>query len=338
MDSRQIQQMLSDRMIPDAGKKPGLIETHISWVILGNKNAYKIKKPVKYSFLDFSTFYKRKKYCELEIELNKRLAPAMYLDVVPVIESNKKCRIGGEGIVIDFAVRMKRMQNGRRLDNRIAKNQVSKREIVALAQKIAAFHARQKPLSIPFDADEMTGVFNDIGSVLPFLKSMAGHRAEDIVAKSVDYSNQFLNSHIDYLKKRVNNGFIRDIHGDLHSANIFMYASPVVFDCIEFNDSFRQIDVLNEAAFFCMDMEVKGRSDLAATFLQTYLAHFMVRFEEPEQSLFQYYKIYRANVKIKVNALKSMQATEDEERSRRADIAIEYLDLLDKYLAQIKAV
>ncbi|MBP6680728.1 MAG: hypothetical protein KA166_06020, partial [Saprospiraceae bacterium] len=143
----------------------------------------------------------------------------------------------------------------------------------------------------------------------------------------------FLNEHQGLFSRRVDDGWVRDCHGDLHSRNIFLYARPILFDCIEFNDEFRQIDILDELAFFCMDLEAAGFDELSKSFMTFYFAKDQAGFGKEEQMLFTYYKGYRANVRAKVNALRAMQAEGPVRQQNLADVK-KYLDLLDQYMSE----
>ena len=159
-------------------------------------------------------------------------------------------------------------------------------------------------------------------------------RQANIVKRAVKLSDTFLLQHRDFFMQRVNDGFIRDCHGDLHARNIFLYHPPILFDCLEFNDEFRQIDVLDELAFFCMDLEAEGYFTLSKAFTDFYFAKAKNEFGLSQVLLFTYYKCYRANVRAKVNALRAMSA-EDPIKQRRLDDVKKYLALVDEYLQEL---
>ena len=153
--------------------------------------------------------------------------------------------------------------------------------------------------------------------------------------KSVKSYNKFLLEHKDLFKKRIEEGYIKDCHGDLHSRNIFLYAKPIVFDCLEFNDEYRQIDILDEIAFFCMDLEAEGFYNLSNVFTLEYFKSDKSQFGRKEQLLFTYYKCYRANVRAKVNALRAMKPGEPLQKKYLQD-AKKYLDLMESYITELK--
>ena len=239
--------------------RPELIETHISFVILAGEFAYKIKKPVKFSFLDFSTLQKREECCRRELQLNRRLASEIYLDVVPVCKNGEAffvCEAETEiGTAVDYAVKMKRLDANLEMDRMLSKGRINSEYLKVLARKIADFHRgaaviRATSQSNPsnYKAD-----FEDILVQTPVFERLLGSTAKERLEKVVEASAHYLETHADLIQQRLLDGCIRDLHGDLHSRNIFAYPDPVVFDCIEFNDHFRQFDVFNEVAFLCME-------------------------------------------------------------------------------------
>ena len=164
------------------------------------------------------------------------------------------------------------------------------------------------------------------------------NRYATLIEKAVMSSNTFLDHNESLITERIKEGFWRDGHGDLHSKNIFLYKEPVIFDCIEFNDAFRQMDVLNEVAFFCMDLEAFQRIDLSKQFMQTYLKLFPCIKNEYEEKLFVYYKCYRTNVRAKVNTLRAMQSVDKIKISKFGEEIKKYLKLMDHYKAEFHSI
>jgi aminoglycoside phosphotransferase family enzyme len=314
-----------------------LVETHISWVILTKQFAFKIKKEMQYSFLNFSSLEKRKFYCHRELFLNSRFSD-IYKEVLPVKKEGKHLYIGaGKGKTIEYTVRMKRLQTARQMNLLLAKNLVNKEQIKVLAKKIADFHRGAEMIHTPFNKTEAKIKFNDILNVKDWIKINLGNTCADSIEKGVTSSNAFLDQNEQCIERRVMEGFCRDGHGDLHSKNIFMYKDPIIFDCIEFNDDFRQMDVLNEVAFFCMDLEAFQRKDLSKIFMETYLDLFPCMKNQTEERLFVYYKCYRANVRAKVNALRAMQSVDKMEINKCCLELFKYLKLMDQYRAEFNS-
>ncbi len=334
MTSEEIKSIIKTRSLP-GNEKGKLTETHISWVILTSHFAYKIKKPVSFSFLDFSTLAKRKYFCEREKQLNSRLAKNVYLGVLPVKKQGSKISIGGKGEIIDYAVKMRRLMRSREMDGMLQAKRVTTEHIISIAETLVPFHRQAEIIKKEFDTKTLKTLFNDILSVKTFVKTTISPKGSEIINEAIRKSNQFLIQNRSAFRQRATDGFIRDCHGDLHSANIFLYKQPVIFDCLEFNDSFRQIDILNELAFFCMDLEEYGRKDLSKKFIEHYNKLFPVIRKSSDEALFWYYKLYRANVRTKVNALKAMQATNPSKLKKRSGLVKSYLTLMGKYLKAI---
>lgn len=302
-------------------------ETHISWVILAGKFAFKIKKPLKLSFLDFSTPARRKHFCERERELNSRFSK-IYLGVVPVRHHHGTWRLGpGAGKIVDHAVHMQRLASGKRMDKMLGEGSVTRAGIHALAEEVADFHRTSAIIRTPFDLRQARNLFNDIRSEAKFIHDRLGAKYAAIIRRSIQWSDAFLKSHQDRIQERVELGFKRDVHGDLHSGNIFLYKKPVLFDCIEFSDSIRRIDVIHEVAFFCMDLEAFGKKALADAFLKEYNALFPCILTPEDEQLLTYYKCCRANVRAKVHA-ESARLTDGDAHLRAVR---RYLDLLEGY-------
>lgn len=312
-------------------KAPRLIETHISWVIIGRKYAYKIKKAVRFSFLDFSTIGKRRYYCDREVQLNGRLTNGIYLNVLPVKEDDGLMYIGeGKGKIRDYAIQMKKLQLNRQMHVLLEKNKVKKEAIKKIALKIAGFHQSTDSIKTDFNTETVINKFNDIEQVSTFIKSISGTRL--FLDEVILFAEKFVHKHAGVFKKRCVEGMIRDCHGDLHSGNIFIYTDPVIFDCIEFSDNYRHIDVLSEIAFFCMDLEAHGKKELSRVFLEQYSKAFPCIRTTEEQQLFIYYKLYRANVRAKVNALKALQTKDKRESGEIGNEVRRYLSLMEEYM------
>ncbi|OQP63832.1 hypothetical protein A3860_23115 [Niastella vici] len=332
MTKEQIDKLISAGEFPEHNGRPELIETHISWVILCDRFVFKIKKPVCYSFLDFSTLEKRKYYCEREIELNKRLTEHIYLDVQPVTEISDLFFIGKkEGEIIDYAVRMRKQDRNLQMDVLLSNNKVIHSDMRNLAKKIADFH---KKTTIIYQKDllDIRNKFNDLGEEKLFLQEHLTVDSSTIINNAIDISDVFMQKNTALLANRLNAGFFRDCHGDLHSRNIFLLPDPQPFDCIEFNDDYRQIDILNEVAFLCMDLDAFERQDLSNLFLKYYNDFFPSVETNKDHQLFVYYKSYRANVRAKVNSLRARSAGNEMARIIYLDEVNKYLGLMDHYI------
>lgn len=309
----------------------GLENTHISWVILTAKYAFKIKKPVKMNFLDFSSLAQRKKFCKKELFLNRRFSQ-IYLDVVAVRKYEGHWELGTErGEIVDFAVRMKRMKSEKRMDKVLLKGKVAAGHMLALARQISLFHKNARIIKRPFNLNEISETFNDLKSIFPLVSDALGKEFTTIIDEALEFNRVFLKLHIKRFEERIQLGFQRDVHGDLHSGNIFLYREPIIFDCIEFNDRYRQIDILSEIAFFCMDLEFYGQNSLSEIFVNQYADLFPCFQTAEDNVLFIYYKAARANVRAKVHGLGAMQSGEKQD----VELVRRYLLLMKEYMRQI---
>ena len=332
MTKEQIVKLLLGGEFPEPTRRPDLIETHISWVILCERTVFKIKKPICYSFLDFSTLAKRKYYCEREIELNRRLTHDMYLNVQPVREISGRFIIGDkEGEIIDYAVMMRKLDRDRQMDALLLNNKVSYRDIRNLAEKIAIFH-KNTDILYKKDVLDIRNKFNDLEGERKYLQEYLSIDSCNIISRAIEASNTFMERNEKLLSARLSAGFFRDCHGDLHSRNIFLLPDPQPFDCIEFNDSYRQIDVLNEIAFLCMDLEAFGREELSDLFLNCYNSIFPAIKTDEDRRVFVYYKGYRANIRAKVNSLRAHEADNDGARKLFLNETDKYVKLMDRYM------
>lgn len=335
MTKQEIKELFNSPAITGTTHYREIIETHISWVILTDNFAYKFKKPLHLHFLDFSTLEARKESCEKEYILNNRLAKEIYLGVLPIKKQADTWIIGEEeGEIHDYAVWMKRVDRETEMQLMIRKGAVTTDHIVQLAEQVATFHLSAEIIKPGWDAAELKNEFNDLSSVCDFVVENLGEKYGDLINEAITISDVFLDRKWPEIQVRIEKGYIRDVHGDLHAGNIFLAEKPIIFDCIEFNDLFRQIDVLNEIAFFCMDMEVHERDDLSELFLEEYTSRMEALDQAFEPELFEYYKSYRANVRAKVKALAAMQAEGEQVQLLLQEVK-DYLLLMRRYLANL---
>ncbi|MCB0571374.1 MAG: hypothetical protein KDC66_16500 [Phaeodactylibacter sp.] len=334
MTDTQIRQLITDSGLDAEGRNFRLAETHISWVLLSGGDAYKVKKPVKFDFLDFSTLEKRHHFCQRELELNSRFSQGVYLEVLPITRSVAGLAIGGEGEVIGHTLHMKRLEEGRQMNLLLEKGLVTNRHMQQLAEKLAVFHAYTDIIERPPDIDAMQADFADIESVADGLESLLGPSAKQRLLESTAFAKGCVEGLSGRLKERGLRGYIIDGHGDLHSRNIFLVNEPILFDCIEFNDRFRQVDVLDELAFLCMDLDYYGCRHLEAPLLNAYLKENDCITGDEDWAVFTYFKWYRANVKLKVNALRARQSTSGTRPAIRNAVE-EYWQLYQAYYHQL---
>lgn len=307
-----------------------LIETHISWVILSDGFAYKLKKPLDLGFLDFSTLEKRRHACEEEIRLNRRLAPQIYLQAVPVTGTAEAPRIGGEGPVLEWAVKMRAFPQDATLDRapRLLPEQID-----AIAERVARFHAGIEPAPESAEFGQPDQVRQPVMQNFLQIRALDPPRAVlALLEKLEDWAiaeGKRLEGHFAVRRAR---GFIRECHGDLHLGNIaWVDGGPLIFDGIEFNPALRFIDVTNEIAFLAMDLLHRGEHRLAWRFLNRYLEH---SGDYAGLAALRYYIVYRAMVRAKVSAIRASQDGTEVNGYRQC---IGYLELAQRLAASSSA-
>ena len=309
MNRNHIQQLFNEGIFPRGRENALLIETHANWIILAGEYAYKIKRPVKFSFLDYSTPSLRKHYCEEEVRLNRRLTD-IYLGVEQVVDTGTELGIGLEGKAIDHAVVMRRLDPGRQMHTLLQKGLVTEKDVQKLAAKLANIHKYARVPHKGPSAESLLEDFADLSSVSEVLASQFGSDISENIELWIDQAGKVLDSLSSRISERHNAGFVIDGHGDLHSANIFLLEEPVVFDCVEFNEHFRINDVLSEMAFLAMDMERYGYKSLSKFMMREYQKIYPVILNEQDELLFLYFLLYRANVRLKIGGLKAMDTLE----------------------------
>jgi hypothetical protein len=301
-----IQQLLNPDIYPHPVKQTELVETHISWVILTGDYAYKLKKPVNFGFLDFSTLAKRKHYCSEELRLNKRLAPQIYLETVAITGDDDSPQINGSGPVLEYAVKMRQFRQQDQFDRLLSRNQLDKQDILDLSQLIARFHQAAQPASKDSEFGDPEHVYAPAKENFSQIEPLLQNTLELALLREVaDWSRGEFNYARAVMDERKRQGLVRECHGDMHLRNIAKYHADIVaFDCIEFNDNLRWIDVISEIAFIEMDLYDRDRRDFANILLNTYL---QITGDYPAMRLLRYYLVYRAMVRAKVDCLRAHQ-------------------------------
>jgi uncharacterized protein len=223
------------------------------------------------------------------------------------------------------------MDNSKEMDKLLAENKVTKEHIEKLAEKIARFHKNTRVIKNAFRTLEFQDEFADIANQYDFISKKIGDDAKQKVSMCIENSFNYLNKIRSFSNERVISGFQRDCHGDLNATNIFLYDEPVIFDCIEFSNELRQIDVLNDIAFLCVDLDFYGRDDLSELFYEKYREFFGMEENDEELELFRYFKSYRANVRAKVTMI-NIQKQNDSEDTRKLNDVKKYIDLMAGYM------
>lgn len=291
-------------------------ETHISWVLLGDGEAYKIKKPVLLPFLDFSTFEARERACRNEVRVNRRLAPRTYLGVVPVRRRpDGRCTLGPRGVVVDWAVRMVRLDERLRANTLLESGRLDRERVDRLAIGIAAFHADARTDARIARFGSPDAVERNVVDNFEALRTSIARYVRDDAAREIErWQIAFVRGHRALFERRMFGGAVRDGHGDLRLEHVFFREDGDfdVIDAVEFDDRYRFGDVAADVAFLGMDLANMGRVDLAERFLATY-ARAANDFDL--YRVVDFYESYRACVRAKIAALNA--ANPDAPRDRR---------------------
>ncbi|MGA8005174.1 MAG: AAA family ATPase [Burkholderiales bacterium] len=320
-----IEELRDPARYPHPVQRVELIETHISWVFLAGDYAYKVKKPVDLGFLDFRSLEARRFYCEEELRLNRRTAPQIYLELVPISGSEADPQLGGKGRAIEYAVKMRRFAQEALLSRMAQDGTLAPAHIDALARGIAAFHSRvaRADAARPFgSAAEVLAPalqnFDQIEALIgadadvPELGRLRGWTLQEHARLRATF------------EARKAGGFIRECHGDLHLGNIALIeGEPTPFDGIEFNEALRWIDVMNEVAFLVMDLFDRRLPRFAWRVLNGYLE---ATGDYAGLSILRFYLVYRALVRAKVAYIRDHQSGLDAQAHKRAER--EYLEYL----------
>jgi len=309
-----------------------LVETHISWVFIGDEYVYKVKKPVNFGFLDFSSLDKRRFYVAEELRLNARFSPDIYLGVVPISAHGESYLLGDDSHVIDYALKMKRINEEQMLHRLLAAGTVTEHDLRRVGVHLARIYER-----IPSDAKARS--FGSLETISQNItenfeqtsRYIGGPVSRDRYDRIECWSLTFMGTQRDLFKKRIEEGHIKECHGDLHLQHICMENDAiVVFDCIEFNERFRYGDVAADVAFLAMDLDYNGHPELADVFTTAYVE---TTGDADLRKLMTFYKVYRAYVRAKVTSfLLDDDSVAAETRSTAMNRAARYYDLAHAYV------
>jgi aminoglycoside phosphotransferase family enzyme/predicted kinase len=308
------------------------IETHISHVFLTDQFVYKLKKPVRYDFLDFRTCELRRAACEAEVRLNRRLAPDVYLDVLPITTDDEgRLSLGGDGTPVDWVVKMRRLPNDRSLDQLIAAGAVTESQIHELAETLVQFYRQLSPQAVKAD-DYRRHIEQHVRANRHELLR-PDHQFDALIVKRVHAAQlKLLHVASQLLDQRVADGRIVDGHGDLKPEHVYLLPEPTIIDCIEFNAEFRQLDELDELGFLAMECDYLGAESIGTQIIEAYCRK---SGDESPAALLAFYKSYRACVRAKVLALRAVQLEEGKERQTLYLTARQYLRLAERYTSQL---
>ncbi|NNK38927.1 MAG: AAA family ATPase [Xanthomonadales bacterium] len=293
-----------------------LVETHISWVFLTGDFAYKVKKPVKLGFLDFSTLERRRHFCEEELRINRRTAPELYIGVVPIGTVSDRPRID-ETPAIEYAVKMRQFSHRARLDRCLAAGELDRADMGRLAVSLAEFHA-----GIPFRERQQGGQEARcvVRPALNNFRHLDAGRLPDKTRQQLAVIESWTRDQCRGLEarfeERAEQGFVRECHGDLHLENLLLIDGRFVpFDAIEFEPKLRWIDTANDIAFAVMDLLARSRRDLAFSLLNDWLQE---TGDYGSLGVMRFYLAYRSMVRAVVTAIRREQRAPDRDSARPA--------------------
>ncbi|OGX40561.1 MAG: hypothetical protein A3C53_08920 [Omnitrophica WOR_2 bacterium RIFCSPHIGHO2_02_FULL_68_15] len=312
-EQRIVRFLSSPRSYPHPAGIISRRETHVSHVFLAGPFAYKLKKPVKFPFLDASTLARRKRFCELELSLNRRLAPDVYLTMVPIAETEEGLRLGATGRIVEWVVKMRRLPEERMLDRLVAGRRIGARDMVRIADRLMPFFKRAergaavRRYGAPASVARL--VLGNLEECAPFLGTLFTEAERQRLAAAY---RQYLTLEAPLLARRWRQRRIIDGHGDLRCENICLPAPPsgggppdvAIFDCVEFQPAFRCADAVNDFSFLLMDLEFRGRRDLA----DVLLAEYRRRMSDPTfDRILPFYQCHRSLVRGKVRGFAWLQ-------------------------------
>ena len=315
------------RTYPDRPARVDVIETHMSWVFLTPQHVFKLKKPVHYDYLDFSTLTARKRYCDEEVRLNQRLAPGVYIGVVPLArDSAGNTRVEGPGTVVDWLVKMHRLPAERMLDFLIERHAIELAEVHAVAESLAHFYKSSDPIGL--SGGEYLDMYankirvNRVGLADPEYELPA-----DLIDAVHDAQDEFVARSPELLERRAAEGRIVEGHGDLRPEHVCLQSPPVIFDRLEFNRAFRIIDTADELAYLAMECERLGAPQLESELFGVYRR---ITGDHPPPELVRFYKAHRACVRARL-AIWHLRDQEKHVWPRWRAVAGEYLRLAESY-------
>ncbi len=318
--------------LPDKTENVSVVQTHISVVFVGDSFVYKVKKPVDFGFLDFSTLEKRKYYCGREVELNRRLSKGIYIDVLPIFLNNGRHSLEGYSEnIVEYAVKMKRIPDETLMKSVFEADNLRSGDLKNIAELLAGFHrnAMRSPEIDKFGEPERFKINTDenFEQIEPYI----GLTIEEGTFFSLKkWTEDFYQNNKSMFYDRIKQGRVRDCHGDLHMQHIRLTDPISIIDCIEFNDRFRYSDTIADISFLLMDLEYHGGdrfSDLLWAFYKDFAG------EEEVNSLVRFYKVYRAIVRGKVIGFQANdEAIGVFERDQAVQKARSYFELAFSYI------
>lgn len=290
------------RSYPRGGRRVHLVQTHASWLVLTGRRVYKVKKPVDFGFLDFSTLEKRRHFCHREVALNRRLCPGLHLGVLPISLHRGRLRFGPGGEVVEYAIEMRRLPERYFMLRLLARGEITPPEVDRIVATLAPFYAAQESTPAVAAWGRIARLRISTRENFRQTRAFIGHTLSRPAFETIRlFTAACYRHHAALFAARVREGRIRDCHGDLHLEHLHLTPRRLtIYDCIEFNDRFRSIDVASDIAFLAMDFDFRGHPALAG-----HLSRRMARaLRDPGLlRLLPFYQCYRAYVRGKVESL-----------------------------------
>lgn len=305
------------------------LETHMSWVFMTERFVYKLKKPVRYSFLNFNTLDARHRNCQEEVRLNRRLAPEVYLGIVPLtLDKSDHLQLDGSGQVVEWLVMMRRLPAERMLDHLIQKQQVRKQDIRQLGRKLACFYHHTQAISITPDAYRQRlqrDIHADHEALSEHDHNVSANQLNQIIGAQLELLNRLP----ELFDQRVEEKRVVEAHGDLRPEHICLVEDPVFIDCLEFNREFRILDPAHELAYLAMECQFAGADFIGPIIFETYCRE---TGDDPPQTLIHFYKACRATLRAKL-AIWHIKDHEADEHAKWINRANAYLQLAEEFSA-----
>ena len=282
---------------PNGVESVEMKQTHMSWVFLTDTHAWKLKKPVRSEYLDFSTPEKRRRNCEREVRLNRRLALDVYRGVVPLtVGGQGNLQLDGQGEPVDWLVCMRRLPSERMLDQVIARHAVCEEDVLKLASVLAAFYKKAPPIRMTV-RQYRKQLAADLQAIRDELTKTRYGLPANLVESIIRSELEFLQQNSTLLDDRVRAGKIIEAHGDLRPEHICLERQPVIIDCLEFNRKLRRLDVASELAFLALECERLGAPGIGELIFGKYSEE---TGDRPSDGLLAFYKSYHACVRAKI--------------------------------------
>jgi aminoglycoside phosphotransferase family enzyme len=330
--AEKVEFLTQPKVYPEPANRVEAIETHRSWVFLTDQHAYKMKKPARTDFLDFSTLEARHRYCEEEVRLNRRLARDVYLGTVALtVGRDDALHIGGHGRVVERLVKMRRLRADQMLDRMIKAGTVEDADIRALGLRLARFY--REAVKVPIDPSAYAQRFaKDIEANLDVLAT-AGYGVPADLARTVAAElSHFLDRERALLDQRARENRIVEAHGDLRPEHIVLRPQPLAIDCLEFNRDFRTLDPVEELAYLAIECEFLGDSTIGPRILAVYAD---ATGDVPADALVQFYASVRAFLRAKLAVWHIADLRKGHNEAMWANRAIDYLRLAHRHVCAL---